>query len=130
MGLILAMVLPGRLFGDGALELRAAARAIAGGLERARSLALASGTETVFAVDVERHLFRVPGEARPVALPPQASLALRTVRGDVADAGMGGIRFFPDGGSTGGGVAITQDGQGYRITVSWLTGRVEVSDVP
>ena len=130
MGLVLAVALPGRLSGSDAVELRSAARSIADGLERSRSRALLSGTETVFAVDVERRRFQVPGDPEPVALPAQASLALRTVRGDVADADSGGIRFFPDGGSTGGGVAISQHGQGYRITVSWLTGRVEVSDAP
>ncbi len=57
-------------------------------------------------------------------------MILRTVRGDVVDAGVGGISFFPDGGSTGGGIAISQNGQGYRIKVSWLTGRVEVDDAP
>lgn len=135
MGLVMAMVLPGRLSGSSAVELRAAARGIAGGLERAHSLALSSGTETVFAIDLEHHRFLVPGEAEPTALPPQASLSLRTVRGEAmggktAGAGAGSIRFFPDGGSTGGGVAITQQGQEYRISVSWLTGRVEVTDAP
>jgi len=130
MGLMMAIVVPGRLFGNDATELRAAARGIVNGLQRARSFAVISGTETVFTVDVRKHRFKVPGEAAPVSLPPHANMILRTVRGDVVDAGVGGISFFPDGGSTGGGIAISQNGQGYRIKVSWLTGRVEVDDAP
>ncbi len=131
MGLVLAAVLPGR-FGNEGLELRAAARAMADGLQRARSTAVASGQETVFAVDVANRRFQGPGDAGPAPLPPGARLSLRTVRGAVASADVGGIRFFPDGGSTGGGIVLGQgggnDGAEYRISVSWLTGRVEVSD--
>ena len=132
MGLMLAAVLPGRFGGEG-LELRAAARAMADGLQRARSLAVVSGEETVFAVDVANRQFQGPGDARPAVLPPRVRLALRTVRGAVAGPDVGGIRFFPDGGSTGGGIVLGEsgeDGHQYRISVSWLTGRVEVSDDP
>lgn len=132
MGLLLAVAIPGHLGGEG-LELRAAARAIADGLQRTRSLAVVSGAETVFAVDVVNRSFQWPGDASPSVLPPYVRVSLRTVRGAVAGVEIGGIRFFPDGGSTGGGVLLGSGGlggQSYSITVSWLTGRVEVSDAP
>ena len=34
----------------------------------------------------------------------------------------GGIRFFPDGQSSGGEIALTLDGRSARIAVNWLTG--------
>lgn len=130
MGLLLAVAVPGH-FGSEGLELRAAARAIADGLQRTRSLAVVSGSETMFMVDVVNRSFMTPGDPAPSVLPPHARLSLSTVRGAVAGAEVGGIRFFPDGGSTGGGVMLGGLGeQGYRISVSWLTGRVEVSDAP
>src|SRR6266851_4843445 len=36
------------------------------------------------------------------------------------------IRFFPDGSSTGGGVALSLGGERYDILVDWLTGGVSV----
>lgn len=128
MGIVAAMVLPGRLTAGDGIELRAATNAIAGGLERTRSLALTSGEEAVFALDVEHHRFQVPGDRQAENLPPQARLALHAASGDVMSDSAGGIRFFPDGGSTGGGISIAQGGHSYRISVNWLTGRVEVRD--
>ena len=41
--------------------------------------------------------------------------------------GAGGIRFFPDGTSTGGGIEIVRKNRRFLITVDWLTGRVAIS---
>ena len=35
---------------------------------------------------------------------------------------VGGIRFYPDGQSSGGEIALTLDGRSARIAVNWLTG--------
>ena len=35
---------------------------------------------------------------------------------------LGGIRFYPDGQSSGGEIALTLDGRSARIAVNWLTG--------
>ncbi len=130
MGLLLATIVPGRLGADGPLQLRAAARAMVAGLERSRSLAVVTGAETVFAIDVKARRFQVPGDPAPATLPSEARLSVRTTRGDVVSDGVAGIRFFPDGGSTGGGLVLSAGEQAYRINVDWLTGRVEASDAP
>ena len=130
MGIVLVAIVPSRFSSRDGIELRAAARSIVDGLQRTRSLALSSGAPALFAIDVDRRLFQAPDAAAPVALPPQARLSLKTVRGEMADRSVGGIRFFPDGGSTGGGITIGADGSQYRIAVSWLTGRVEIADAP
>jgi len=43
-----------------------------------------------------------------------------------APDGRRAIRFFPDGGSTGGAVVLERGGRQARIAVDWLTGRVAV----
>ena len=128
MGLLMAAVLPGRMFGHQGMAVRLAARDIVAGLERTRSLSLQTGQEAVFGLDLDRRRFEVPGDRAPTSLPEGVTLALRTVRGEAASQAVGGIRFFPQGGSTGGGVVLSGAGQVYRISVSWLTGAVELRD--
>jgi general secretion pathway protein H len=38
----------------------------------------------------------------------------------------GSIRFYPDGGSSGGTLVIGRAPSAHRIAVDWLTGRVDV----
>ena len=37
-----------------------------------------------------------------------------------------GIRFYPDGGSTGGNVRLEANGRIYQVNVTWLTGEASV----
>ena len=42
------------------------------------------------------------------------------------DDRVGGVRFYPDGSSTGGRVLISRGGHGYQVGVTWLTGRIAI----
>ena len=42
-------------------------------------------------------------------------------------AEIGGIRFFPDGQSSGGEIALTLEGRSARIAVNWLTGESQLN---
>ena len=128
LGLVVAVMMPPRSGAQQALELRAAARSVADGLARARDRAVTTGQPSVLAIDVDRRRFEASGDRNPTALPETARITLKTVTGAVADAGTGAIRFFPDGGSTGGGVVLADGNWSWRIGVDWLTGRVEVQD--
>lgn len=130
MGVLVAALMPGRFSASEGLEMRAAARGIVDGLQRTRSLALLSGAPTLFSIDVDQRRFRAASDKTASELPSQAKVTLRTALGNVADRSLGGIRFFPNGGSTGGGITLAANGAEYRIAVNWLTGRIEVSDAP
>ncbi|MEP1471526.1 MAG: hypothetical protein ABJK20_03260 [Halieaceae bacterium] len=57
-------------------------------------------------------------------LPDNIKIAVSSAR-ELNDQGVGVIRFYPQGGSSGGGVDIERDtGSGVRISVDWLIGRV------
>jgi general secretion pathway protein H len=43
----------------------------------------------------------------------------------VADAA-GAIRFYPDGGSSGGGVVVRDGGRRFIVLVDWLSGNISV----
>ena len=39
---------------------------------------------------------------------------------------VGGIRFYPDGQSSGGDIVLSLDGRSSRIIVNWLTGEARL----
>jgi general secretion pathway protein H len=110
------------------LELRGTAADIAAGLRTARSEAILRNRPISFAIDLAEHRFQVgPGPVRQ--LPPQLAITLLTVAGEKSNSRLGGIRFNPDGSSTGGRVSIADGQQAIAIGVDWLTGRVSIADV-
>jgi general secretion pathway protein H len=49
-----------------------------------------------------------------------------TAAAELIDTGSGRIRFFPDGGATGGAIDLALGEQHSRVSVDWLTGQVEI----
>jgi general secretion pathway protein H len=64
-----------------------------------------------------RSAVRIPEDVRFDALLPQTCQRR---------AALSTIRFFANGSSCGGSIALTRFDAGYEIRVNWLTGRVEV----
>jgi general secretion pathway protein H len=106
------------------LDLRAATQIVASTLRVARAEAIAHNRNTVFALDVAQHSFRV--DNGPVQhLPPQIALAMLTVAG----AGTGSqatLYFAPDGSSSGGRIALSEGERRMLVLIDWLTGRVRI----
>ncbi|WP_137747038.1 GspH/FimT family pseudopilin [Acidovorax sp. NB1] len=103
---------------------RDALRGIMMDMRAARQQALVSRVETSFVVDLERRSYRVDGQqARLIPEPLEIRV---TMAGEEANGREGaGIRFFPGGGATGGSVDILRpSGEGARLRVDWLSGRV------
>lgn len=109
------------------LGLRGAAAEIAAGLREARSEAILRNRPVNLDIDLAGHRFQVgAGRVRQVA--GNLSLALLTVSGERRDADIGGIRFNPDGSSTGGRISIGDGQRTIAVGVDWLTGRVSIAD--
>jgi general secretion pathway protein H len=101
------------------------ARRLAAGLRSARSLAMTHGHSEAFSLDIAHGLYRAgTGTAQPVA--KNVSLVLVTASQERIDAAAGSIRFFADGSSTGGGIALRASARNAVILVDWLTGRVSI----
>jgi general secretion pathway protein H len=82
----------------------------------------------VFAVDVEARRFAGVAAGAVGELPRGASVVLTTSQDQAVSASLGAIRFFPDGSSTGGGVAILRKPDRYDVLVDWLTGAVSIHE--
>lgn len=130
IGLVLAVV-PGFLLrGQPGLDVDVAARAIADGLRQARSHAVLQNREEVFALDVEGRQFRA-GQGQPLRqLDKALELSMLTARSELLTADAGQIRFFPDGSSTGGRIAVVRAETRAEVAVDWLTGEVSIHGTP
>jgi general secretion pathway protein H len=113
------IVMTGGLSG---LELQVAARDVADTLRHARGRAIALNDEVVFALDRESGRYAVTPGQRAGALAEGTEAVVKP------NNALDTVRFFPDGGSTGGRITISRDQQSYDVRIDWLTGQVTVDD--
>jgi len=123
MGLVLVVVVGARPKAT-TTRIAVTARAVGATLQLARAQAMASNTETVFRIDTERLQFGLP---RAMHSFPKGMTVAMTVAETERVADVGGIRFFPDGQSSGGEIALMLDGRSARIAVNWLTGESQLN---
>lgn len=106
-------------------EMRTAAHKLAANLRYTRTQAILQKSEQVFTVDTEARTYQAP-QRESVELPEGMNVALTTARTELTGESVGGIRFYPDGGSTGGFVELETDNRIYKVSVAWLTGETTV----
>ena len=106
-------------------EMRTAARKLAASLRYTRTHAILVKSEQVFLIDTENRSYTAPGR-ETVVLPDGMNVQLTTARSELTSENVGGIRFYPDGGSTGGHVLLEANERIYRVNVAWLTGEASV----
>jgi general secretion pathway protein H len=129
IGLIVALVPGLMLRSQPRLDIDVAARAIANGLREARSDAVVQNRPQVFALDVDARVFR-SGDHPPVRIDKGIALSFKTARSQVLEDGVGQIRFFPDGSSTGGLISVGEGAWQAQVRSDWLTGLVTVDVAP
>ncbi len=123
VGLLLAVSVPGTQSFYQSMQYRHALREVLGTLSDARRKALDSGRAQDVAFDTSRGTVEFDGETEQ--LPEGFELGV-TSASEVNRQGVGVIRFYPEGGSTGGDIDISApSGRGVRISVDWLMGSVK-----
>jgi len=127
-GLLLAVTPPLITAAMPGVELKAAARRTAGALRLTREIAVAEGRDAAWVVDVERHAYRIDGGHRTGHLPAGLDIELVAAEDEMQSETVGGIRFYPDGSSSGGRVILKRGDGGYQVGVNWLTGRILVAE--
>jgi general secretion pathway protein H len=107
----------------GSRGLDEAAARLADGLRATREEAILQQQERVFAVDVNKRAF-ASSAAESVPLDPALDISLLTAKSELIGESTGGIRFFPDGSSTGGRIELRLLGDRAAVNVRWSTGAV------
>lgn len=95
------------------------------GLRKARADAAARQQSVSYVVNLRDAAYQKGAgmQALPDGMTLRASVASSEVRGQQA-----GIRFYPDGSSTGGRIGLLEGERRVWIEVDWLTGRVSLQD--
>ena len=106
-------------------EARSATRNLVANLRYTRARAIIDKSETVFQVDTDNRSYQAPGR-KQVTLPQGVDVTITTARSEITSEAVAGIRFFPDGGSTGGHIELTVNGREYRVNIAWLTGEASL----
>ena len=107
------------------LALRVAALDLASCLRLARASAIVQNKERVVTIDLDRRSYACPGKSG--VFPPGSRLLFRTAASEYLKDKMALLRFFGDGGATGGHVFMEEHGQVWAVRVNWLSGSVEVT---
>lgn len=111
---------------DGA-KVRSASRDLVAALRYTRGQAIVKGKQQVLLVDTASNTFEAP--AKPVReLPKNVRIAIETAAGEQVSDSSGGIRFFPDGSSTGGNIRVYAGEREWRVNVAWLTGDIALEE--
>lgn len=106
-------------------EARSAARKLVASLRYTRTRAIIEKSEQVFLLDTDNRSYQAPGRKQTI-LPEGVDVTITTARSELTSEAVAGIRFFPDGGSTGGHIELTVNKREYRINVAWLTGEARL----
>jgi general secretion pathway protein H len=126
LGLVYGLAGPMLNGGSAGLEMKAAARQLAAGLRKARSVAVTERRDAWLSLDVEKRTFSVTGDAKTYTMHSRLDFTLYTAESEVVKDGIGNIHFFPDGSSTGGRITLGIGGDKQEVDVDWLTGRVKI----
>ncbi len=106
-------------------EIRNASREIVAGIRHTRGQAIIERQQRVFEVDADAKTWTAAGR-EAAALPEGMDITINTARSELTGENAGGIRFYPDGASTGGSVELLAGERVWTIEVSWLTGEVSI----
>jgi general secretion pathway protein H len=122
IAVIVAVQVVGRLEN---VKVATAGKDLMAALRYTRGQALVKGEPQALIVDVEKGSYTAAG--RPEVVLPEG-LKTQIYTGEVLNEKTGAIRFFPDGGSTGGKVMLSVDGRQWTVRVGWLTGDIDFLD--
>ena len=125
LGLTLVITIPALSSGD-QLRLDSAARSLAAGLRKTRSLATIMNQPQKLTFDLTRQTFELPGGREPTRLPPGTEIIFLTARSQLIHSSKASVQFFSDGSSTGGRITLKKQDRQVVIDIDWLTGRVKV----
>lgn len=122
VGILLAVSVPSTIRFYESMQYRQAIRDVINVLSSARYKAVASGVAQDVAINPQDR--RIAFNDKEFQLPAAMKVAVHGA-GEVNTVSAGVIRFYPEGGSSGGGVDLERaDGSGVRIAIDWLAGRV------
>ena len=87
-----------------------------------------SHQEMVVTFDLSENTYSISGRGKVYHIPKTIGLTVVTAQSEIISKGLGSIRFFADGSSTGGRVTLERGKAAWQIDINWLTGQIELED--
>jgi general secretion pathway protein H len=106
------------------VQLKAAARLTASRLRDLRAAAMTTGSERVATIDVNGRVIRFGDGRAPLDIDKSIAIAVTGAESERRSATTAGVRFFPNGSSSGATIVLRSERQAYEVRINWLTGRV------
>lgn len=114
--------------GNDSIEQEGVARDMVSALRYARGQALLTHQDTSVTIDLAENSYTVSGRSWLYSIPQTIDVTVVTAQNELSGDGQAGIRFFPDGSSSGGRIKLERDGRAWKIDINWLTGLIELED--
>lgn len=115
--------------GPGRSGLKSAAYETAARLREARATAINQGRSNVVLVDLERRIITTKIGRIPVEIADGIQVTMTAAAGERQSKHIAGVRFYPNGSSTGATLKFALNDQAFEVRVYWLTGRVAIAPV-
>ncbi len=115
--------------GNSTTAIRVTSRDMVSALRYTRGQALILHQETTMTIDLAENTYTVSDRPKSYVIPKNISLTVVTAQSELSGNGIGNIRFFPDGSSTGGRITLEQDKLAAEININWLTGQIKLGDI-
>lgn len=109
------------------LKVKAAAQLTASRLRDLRAAALTTGSERRASFDVNARAIRFSDGRAPLQIDRSIAMAVTGAESEQRNGSTAGVRFFPNGSSTGATITLRAQRQAYEIRINWLTGRVSTA---
>lgn len=111
---------------SGSGVLQATAYELAARCRAARTKAIRGGADQIVVIDLANRVVSA-GEGGPaLSIPAAIGILTDTSSAEQRSQSTAGIRFHPNGSSTGGKIRLESGRQAYEVRVNWFTGRVSV----
>jgi general secretion pathway protein H len=107
--------------------LQSTAYQVASRCRSARTAAIRRGSEEVVLIDLANRVVETDGAVKPIGLAATITVHAETSLGEQLSPAVSGIRFRPDGSSSGGTLKLESGSRAYEIRINWFTGRVTVT---
>ena len=106
--------------------LQATAHELASRCRAARASAIRRGADQTVVIDLANRMVSAGNAAQPLQIPATITVITDTSAAEQRSQAIAGVRFHPNGSSTGGMVRLESGRKAYEIRVNWFTGRVSV----
>jgi general secretion pathway protein H len=105
-------------------QVKATAYLAASRLRDLRAAAMTTGSERVATIDVSKRMIGFSDGREPLQLNKTIAVAVTGADAERRSETVEGIRFYPNGSSSGATITLRSEGEAYEVRINWLTGRV------